>query len=108
QCAEAGELRDRDRLAVDPRAASPLRVLLPAQHELAGAIFRVGGESFGFEPCARRGAVGNVEYRRELGTCVCTPELERVEAPAEEQRKRVDENRLAGARLAGEYGESGL
>ncbi len=58
------------------------------------------------EPFAHCGNVGDVEIGAHLGACRAGAHDARVGAAAEGQRERVDEDRLAGARFAGERAEA--
>src|SRR6185312_14936311 len=89
-------------MAVDPRARAALRVERPSQQHLAF----VPGEAFGVEPGADFRHCTDVERRRELGTRGALAELAHVETVAEQKPQRVDEDRLARARLAGQHGEA--
>jgi hypothetical protein len=100
---QLGELRERDRVAVDERPRAALRVEHTAQQHLVG----VARELVLDEPGGDPGLVAGGEHRRQLGPLRACAELPRLEAVAEQQRERVDEDRLARAGLAGQHGESG-
>ena len=99
--AELGELRERGGTAVDPRAAPALRVEHAPQQQLVA----VAAELVLGEPRAHGRRVGDVELRRELRAVAARAQLAQFEAVAQQQAERVEQDRLAGARLAGQHGE---
>ena len=99
---QLGELRQRGRTAVDPRAAFALRVENPAQQDLVA----VGGELLLGQPCADGGRIGHIEFGRELRAFGAGAELPHFETIAEQQAQRVEQDRLARAGFAGEHRES--
>ena len=102
--AERLQLRERRGRAVDPRAASALRIEHAAQEDLAVAF----GEPLLGQPRAHRRRVVDVERGRELGALGAGADLARLEADAEQEAERVEQDRLARAGLAGERREAGL
>ena len=94
--AQVLQVRQRRRPAVDPRAASPLRVEDPAQQHFVP----VAGELLLGQPGIDRWCVAGVEHRREFGALGARAQLAQFEAVAQQQRQRVEENRLARAGLA--------
>ena len=99
------KLRERRAAAVDPRPALALRVDRPAQDEQAFVV-RSGVEASLGKP------VRNAGRRVELGGYFAAPSSLAndacVAAAAERQLQRVDEDRLAGAGLAGQYRKAAI
>ncbi len=58
--------------------------------------------------CASSGRSATLEHRGELGAVGAGAQLALLEAVAEQQRERVEQDRLAGAGLAGEDGEAAV
>src|SRR3954469_11499706 len=99
---ERRQLRKRCGPAVDPRATAALRILDAAQqHFRPGIELGVGKPALG----AARG--GDVEHRRELRTLRPWPQLTLLEAVAENEPERIEQDRLARTRLARQHGEAG-
>ena len=96
-------LRERGGTAVDPRAALPLRIQHPAQQQRV--LIVVAREPFVREPRRDLVAAADVEHRGELGARSTRAQLPRFEAVAQQEAQRVEQDRLAGARLAGEHRE---
>ena len=101
--AEGLQLRERGRAAVDPRPALALRVEHAAQQYVAV----VRGDALLGEPGGDARRVRDVELGGELGALRARPELAELEAVAEQERQRVEQDRLARARLAGQHGKAG-
>ncbi len=99
---QLAQLRDGRRPAIDERARAPSQVHRPPQQACAIALVQV----LRGEPFAHRGNGGDVEIGAHLGAGRAGAYNARIGAAAEGQRKRIDENRLAGARLAGERAEA--
>ena len=102
QGAHFRELRQCGRPAVDPRATSALRVEHAAQQQLGAGI-----ELVRREPVTRGILRAEVEGRRELGTLGAWPQLAQLETIPQQKGKGVEEDRLAGAGLAGQDREPG-
>ena len=60
------------------------------------------------EPCRDARCVGDVEPGGEFGARGAGPQLAQFEPIAEQQRQRVEQDRLARAGLAGQHGEAAL
>ena len=100
--ADRRELRQRRGPAVDPGAASALRVQRPPQQQRAV----VAGEPLLVQPGARRRVVDDVERRGEFRPFRAGTQLPQLEAIAQQQRQRVEQDRLAGAGFPGQRGEA--
>ena len=92
------------RAAVDPGAALALRVDRPAQQQPAG-VAGVGVEAGVVEPGGERRR--RVELGADLGARRAFAHHAGVAAAAERELQRVDQDRLAGAGLAGQHREAG-
>ena len=100
--AELAQLCERDRRAVDERAAATAGVDgAPDQHE-AGIV--AGEFAFGKPACDRR---GRAELGRDIGPRGAFAHDVRVGALTECEQQSVDQDRLAGTGLAGEDSEAG-
>ena len=108
QLADLGQLGERRRAAVDPGAALSLRVERAPDEELVIPARVVAGKLLHGEPSGHVGPVADVERRRQLGALRARPQLPLLEAIAEQQRERVEQDRLAGARFAGEDREAAI
>jgi hypothetical protein len=95
------ELREGGGAAVDPCAAAALRVEHPSQQHLVA----VAGQRVLGEPRPRRRAIGDVEAGSELGALGTGAQLADLEPVAEQESDRIQQDRLAGPRFAGEDGE---
>ena len=60
------------------------------------------------EPRGGARRVRDVELGGEFGAIRARAELPRLEAIAQEQRQRIEEDRLAGARFAGQHRKTGV
>jgi hypothetical protein len=90
-----------DRLVVDEGARASIRNLNPAQDEVALRVdVRLGCD------LARRVLERNVESGRNLALAFAVADEAAVAAPAESERKRVEQNRFAGPGLAGQNAEA--
>ena len=101
--AQFAQLRERGRHPVDPRLGAPPRVDGPAQQHAAVAVVL---HLVFDEP--RRGRGGHRELGAQVGARTPLAHHARVAAFTEHQRERVDQDRLAGAGLAGEDREARL
>jgi hypothetical protein len=99
--AQLGELRERGGAAVDPRAAAPVRLEHPAHQQRV-----VGGEGLLAEPGGDTRRIVDVELGRELGAFGARAQLPQLEAVAQKQAQRVEEDGLARAGFAGEHREA--
>ena len=90
-----------DRLIVDEGARAPVGKLDAAQDQ-----FVVGGDVVRLEQRARRMVAGDLEAGDHLALLDPLAHQRLVAARAERQRKGVEQNRLAGAGLAGEHGKA--
>ena len=96
------QLRHGRRAAVDPGAALALRIDHPPhQQRIVG---RDGVEAGRFQPAGK--ARRPVELGADLGPRRALAHHAGVAAAAEGELQRVDQDRLAGAGLAGEHGEA--
>ena len=103
------ELGERGRAAVDPRAALALRVeRAPDAAASPSPVASSPASPCSASHAAHVGPVVDVERRGELGALRARPQLALLEAVAEQQRQRVEQDRLAGAGLAGEHGEAAI
>ena len=100
--AERRELRERGGAAVDPCATATAGVEHAAQQQrvVAAAEVVLG------EPRAHARRVVDVELGGELGALGTGTQLPQLEAVAEQQAERVEQDGLAGARFAGEHREA--
>ncbi|EQD77883.1 Negative regulator of class I heat shock protein [mine drainage metagenome] len=96
------QLRQRHRAAVDPRA----RTARGGQHAAQAAV-PVIVQGLRVQPSARGGAGGEVEFGADLGAFRAAAHQCGVGARAAKQQQRVDQQRLAGAGLAGDHGQAG-
>ncbi len=98
------QLRQRRRTPVDPRAAAAVGVENPPEeHRVV-----VGGEGMLGQEGANRRRVGHVEFGGEFGARGAGTQLRELEAIAQQQAQRFDQDRLACAGLAAENRETGL
>ena len=95
---ELGELRKGCGPAIDPRAASSLRVDHATEQHVV-----VGRERLVRQPGGRGGRVGNIEFGGEFGALRPGTQLPRFEPITEQQGQRVEKNRFSGARFAGQH-----
>src|SRR5215813_6475744 len=95
------ELRERGRAPVDPSSASTLHVERSAQQQRIAFDEIVLGEIVASICC-----IVEVELGDDLGTFSTGAQLPRLETVAQEQRQRVEQDRLAGTGLAGENRET--
>ncbi len=100
--ADVGELGQRRRATVDVRTASSLRIEHAAQQQRSFV-----GEILRGEPRAQFRRLVAVELGGDFGSVGARTQLPRLEAIAEQQRQRVEQDRFAGARFAGQHGEAG-
>ena len=96
--AQRAQLRQRGGGAVDPGAAFAGGVDGAAQQQRVGLGGRFVVEALFGEPDT--GRVGQVEFGRDLAARLAFAHPQRVAAPAQHQLQRVDQDRLARARLA--------
>jgi hypothetical protein len=101
--AERCELRERRGAAVDPGAAAAAGVQHAPQQQRVLATEVVLGQ-----PGAHARRIVDVELGGELRALGTRPQLAQLEAVAEQEAERVEQDRLAGARLAGEHREAAL
>jgi hypothetical protein len=95
------ELGQRRRTTVDLCPASPLGVEHAAQEE-----WSVVREIVLDQPCSRCGRVVQIELCRDFRAIRAEPELSSLEAIAEQERKRIQQQRFACTGFAGQYGEA--
>ena len=96
------ELRERRGRAIDPGAAAALRVEHAAQQQrlrIAKIVVR--------KPPARGRRVAQIELGGNLRALGARAQLARFETVAEQQRQRIEQDRFARARFAGQHGEPG-
>ncbi len=98
------QVRQCRRPAVDPRPASPLRIEDPAQQHFVS----VAGELLLGQPRVDRRCVGGVEDRGEFGALGARAQLAQLEAVAQQQRQRIEEDRFSGAGFAREDGQAAV
>ena len=102
--ADVLQLRERRGPAVDPGAAPALRIERAAQQHLAvGRAEVVRGE-----PRGDARDVVRFEDGGELRALRTRPKLAELEAIAEQQGEGVEQDRLAGAGLAGQHREAAV
>ena len=89
--------------AVDPGAALALAVDRAAQQQREAGI-EAEVKAGLFQPGAQSGAF--IEFRADIGAGRTLANQAGVGARPGDQLQRIDQDRLAGARLAGEHGES--
>jgi hypothetical protein len=89
-----------DRLVVDKGAGAAIRELHPAQDQ-----FVLGGNIVGLQERARRMLLADLEGGGDLALLHALAHQRLIAAGAERQREGVEQNRLAGAGLAGEHGQ---
>ena len=98
------QLGERRGPAIDPGAAPALGVHRSAQQQRAV----VGREVLFGEPGADRGTVTDIESGGELGALGAGFQLPQFEAIAQQQRQRVEQDRLARAGFPGEHREAAV
>ena len=91
----------RDRLVVDEGAGAAVGELDAAQDHLTGIVEAVGGENL-----RRRMALGDIEGRGDLALFGAVANQAGIAAPAERQRKGIEQDGFARAGLAGQHGEA--
>ena len=89
-----------DRLIVDEGARAPVGELHAAQDEIV-----LGRDVIGLEQRARRMLGRDLEHGGHLALLGALAHQRLVAAPAERQGKGIEQDRLAGAGLAGEHGK---
>ena len=103
QTAELAHQTGADGLIVDEAARSAVRRLNAAQNQIAAFVF--------YFVLAQERACGvikrNVEAGGHLALCRTMADKSAIAARTECKRKRVEQDRLAGARFAGQHGETG-
>jgi hypothetical protein len=97
------ELRERRWPAVDPRAAAALRVERSTQQERP-----VVAQVLLAEPGTKPRRYGDVELGGDLRALTAGAQLACLEAAAEQERQRVEQDRLARAGFARQYRKAGL
>lgn len=100
--ADGAHQRNAGRLIVDEDAGAPVHRLQSAQDDVAVVVDGVVGKQR-----ARRVVPRHVEHRRHLPLRRAVAHQRGVAARAERQRQSVEQDRLAGARLAGENRQTG-
>ena len=100
--AEAFQHLHADRRVVDEGAGAAVGKLHAAQDQ-----FVLGGNIVGGQQRARRMARRHVECGRHLSLLGALAHQRGVAARAERQRKGIEQDRLAGAGLAGEHRQAG-
>ena len=107
QCrAERAQHLHAHRLVVDEGAGAAIGELDPAHDQLV-LDCGIGDQIVLREQAARRMILADVEGGGHLALLGAFAHQSRVAARAERQRKRVEQNRLAGAGLAGQRGKAG-
>jgi len=97
------QLRQRHRAAIDPRPAAPAGIDRAAQDQPP----LVGVQRLLLQPARKSVGIGQVELRGHLGALTPGAHHGRVAAATERQPQRIEQNRLAGAGLAGQRTEAG-
>ena len=93
------------RLIVDEGARAPVRKLHAAKNEIV--LGRdVVGQIMGRKQRARRMGALDLEHGRHLALLGALPHQRLIAAGAERQGKGIEQDRLAGAGLAGEHGKT--
>ena len=100
--ADLAQEHDRHRRIVDEGAAAPVRALHAAQDQVAVRVDAAVGKD---RP--RRMVGGDVEDRGHVALAAVLAHQRGVAAPAERQRQGIEQDRLAGAGLAGERRQPG-
>jgi hypothetical protein len=98
--AQVLQVGQRGRPAIDPCPASSLRVEDTAQQDFVS----IAGELMFGKPRAHIRNVGRVKGCGEFGAGSARAQLAQLEAIAQQQRERIEQNGLARARLAGKHG----
>ena len=101
--ADAAEEGDADGLVVDEGAAAAVGAELAAEDDVA-----VVGQALLVEQRAHGMVGGDRELGADAGLPGAGAEQLQVGAAAEGQAERIQEDRFAGARLAGQHGEAGI
>jgi hypothetical protein len=101
--AQFAQQPDRDRLVVDEGAAAAVGTDQPPQDQVALGVQPLGG---GQGPCRMTGR--QVEDRGHAGPRGALAHGERIGAGAEREAERVEQDRLAGAGLAGQGDDARL
>ena len=96
-----GELCKRCGPAIDPGAATALRLKHTAQQQRTFSSEILLGE-----PCTDAGSVVDSEFGRDLGAFSARAQLPRIEAIAKQQRERVEQDRLSRSGLSREHCEA--
>jgi len=95
--------------SLPPVASAPVPTVRSSTTRLAGPVGRIVGAQFLFgEPRENVGQLIAIERRGELRALGAGPQLALLEAIAEQQRQRIEQDRLAGAGFAGEHGEAAV
>ena len=108
ELADLRQLGERGRAAVDPRAALALGIERAADQQFGFAGRRVAGQPLQREPFGDVGPVVHIELGREFGPVGAGAQLSLLEAVAQQECQRIEQDRLAGARFAGEHGEAAI
>ena len=98
RAADALHQRHAGRLVVDEDARAPVGRLQPPQDDVAFVVYGVLGQQRAGGMVAR-----HVEHGRHLPLGGAMAHERRIAARAERQRQRVEQDGLAGARLAGQH-----
>jgi hypothetical protein len=104
ELADLLQLRERRAVPVDEAAGAPGAIDGAPEEKAAGVALQV----VFLCPCANQALIGKFKLGRQLCALGALPHHGRVRAPADQELDRIDEDRLAGAGLAGEHRESGL
>jgi len=102
QLAQHPHALGRQGLAVHVLARAPVTAYHPAQHEFAA----VGFDRLLLEPAPHRRIGAKLERGRDFGPLGAVTQDFRARASAEGEHHRIDDDRLAGTRLAGQCRET--
>ncbi len=100
--ADLAQQCDTCRLIVDEDPAAAVRRLAAAQDQVTVIIEAVFAQKF-----ARRMVLGNVEDRDDIALPRAAADKRGIATRAERKRQRIEEDRLAGTRLAGQHRKAG-
>ena len=99
---DIAEQRDRHRLVVDEGATAAVSALHAAQDEIALCL-----KAALLQQITRGMARRHVEHGSDIALRGTSADHRGIAAPAKRQRQCIEQDRLAGAGLAGEHGQAG-
>lgn len=92
-----------DRLVVDEGAGAAVGKLDAAQDQFAGFVDLTVVEAIGLEDRECRMGLGDIEAGGDLAVLGAVADQRGIAAAAERQREGIEQNRFAGAGLAGQH-----